>query len=306
VTGPEALDEWSLAGLTRDQGVARWSALFTGKPSASRMTISTGWGWLAWEAADSDTARSARLAGRTPQPVLVEIAVRDPDSANERSSSRRAVDPVTTAAWSALTGLLLGGVAGVWWWGLQTVTLVLAVCTAVGTAAIAALWRRWASARRPPVRILTERDGVVADVFAGAKILTWVTDHLWMHESAVAEDQRRSAGTSADEPPEFAEAVYELRRALWALATGRADDPRATLAGMSGCAELVLELIEARERVRRASTVRVVPPTAPPTVKEPASARLRDAASQLEDAIKGQRHAASVLDDINRRYDESG
>jgi len=280
--------------------------LFTGTPPASRMTISTGWGWLAWEAADSDTARSSRLAGRTQQPVLVEIAVGDPDSSNQRSSSHRPVDPVTTAAWSALTGLLLGGVAGVWWWGLQTVTLVLAVCTAVGATAIAALWRSWASARRPPVRILTERDGVVADVFAGAKILTWVADHLWMHESAVAEDQRRSAGTSADEPPEFAEAVYELRRALWALATGRADDPRATLAGMSGYAELVLELIEARERVRRASAVRVAPPTAPPTVKEPASTRLRDAASRLEDAIKGQRHAASVLDDINRRYDEPG
>jgi hypothetical protein len=269
------------------------------------MTISTRWGWLAWEAADSDTARSARLAGRTPQPVLVEIAVRDPDSTNGRSSSQRPADPVTTAAWNALAGLLLGGVAGVWWWGLQTVTLMLAVSTA-GATAIAALWRWWASSRRSPVRILTERDSVVADVVAGAKILTWVTDHLWMHESGVAEDQRRSTGSSAEEPPEFGEAVSELRRALWALATGRADDPRATLAGMSGLAALVLELIEARERVRRASAVRVAPPTTPPPVKEPASARLRDAASRLEDAIKGQRHAASVLDDINRRYDETG
>ena len=127
-----------------------------------------------------------------------------------------------------------------------------------------------------------------------------------MHESGVAGEQRRGTGSSADEPPEFAEAVYELRRALWALATGRADDPRATLAGMTGYAGLVLELIDARERVRRASAVRVAPPTAPPTVKEPTSARLRDAASRLEDAIKGQRHAASVLDDINRRHDESG
>ena len=98
----------------------------------------------------------------------------------------------------------------------------------------------------------------------------------------------------------------DLVTALWALATGRADDPRATLAGMSGYAGLVLELIDARERVRRASAVRVAPPTAPPPVKEPASARLRDAASRLEDAIAGERHAASVLDDINRRYDESG
>ncbi len=306
MTGPECLDEWSLAGLTRDQGVARWSALFTGKPPASRMTISTRWGWLAWEAADSDTARSARLASRTPQPVLVEIAVRDPDSTNERSSLHRPTDQVTTAAWSALGGLLLGGVAGVWWWGLQTVTLMLAVATAAGATAIAALWRRWAFSRRPPLRILTERDSAVADAFAGAKILTWVSDHLWMHESGVAEEQRLSAGSSVDEPPEFAEAVYELHRALWALATGRADDPRATLAGMTEYAELVLELIEARQRVRRASTVRVASPTAPPTVKEPTSARLRDAASRLEDAIKGQRHAASVLDDINRRYDEPG
>jgi hypothetical protein len=270
------------------------------------MTISTGWGWLAWEAADSDTAQSARLAGRTPNPVLVEIAVRDPDSRNGRSSSHPPADPVTTAAWSALAGLLLGGVAGVWWWGLQTVTLVLAVATAAGAAAIAAPWRWWAPSRRPPVRILTERDSAVADVFVGAKILTWVTDHLWMHESAVAGEHRRSAGSSAEEPPEFAEAVYELHRALWALATGRADDPRATLAGMSDYAKLVRELIEARECVRRASAVRVAPPPAPPMVKEPASARLRDAARRLDDAIKGQRHAASVLDDINRRYDETG
>ena len=218
----------------------------------------------------------------------------------------RPADPATTAAWSALTGLLLGGVAGIWWWGLQTVTLMLAVATAAGATAIAALWRSWATSRRPPVRILTERDSAVADVFAGAKILTWVTDHLWMHESALAQDQRRSTGRSAEEPPEFAEADYELHRALWALATGRADDPRATLAGMTDYAGLVLELIEARERVQRASAVRVSPPPAPPTVKEPASARLRDAARRLEDAIKGQRHAASVLDDINRRYDETG
>ena len=153
---------------------------------------------------------------------------------------------------------------------------------------------------------MTERDSAVADVFAGAKILTWVTDHLWMHESALAQDQRLNAGRSAVEPPEFAEVVFELRRALWALAAGRADDPRATLAGMSGLAALVLELIAARERVRRASAVRVVPRTAPPPVKEPASARLRDAASRVEDAIAGERHAASVLDDINRRYDDSG
>ena len=261
---------------------------------------------MVWEAADSDTAQAARLAARTPPPVLVEIAVRDPDSSNGRSSLQWLADPVTTAAWSALTGLLLGGVAGIWWWGLQTVALMLAVSAAAGATAIAALWGRWASSRRLPVRTLTERDSAVADVVAGAKILTWVSDHLWMHESGVAGEQRRGTGSSVDEPPEFAEAVYELRRALWALATGRADDPRATLAGMSGYAGLVLELIDARERVRRASAVRVAPPTAPPPVKEPASARLRDAASRLEDAIAGERHAASVLDDINRRYDQSG
>src|SRR5664279_6659137 len=61
-------------------GLARWSALFARKPAASRMTISTSWGWLAWEAVDSEAAHLARLAASTPAPVLVEIAVGDPES----------------------------------------------------------------------------------------------------------------------------------------------------------------------------------------------------------------------------------
>jgi len=50
------------------------------KPAAPRMTISTSWGWLAWEAVDSEAAHLARLAASTPAPVLVEIAVGDPES----------------------------------------------------------------------------------------------------------------------------------------------------------------------------------------------------------------------------------
>ena len=61
-------------------GLARWSALFARKPAAPRMTISTSWGWLAWEAVDSEAAHLARLAASTPAPVLVEIAVGDPES----------------------------------------------------------------------------------------------------------------------------------------------------------------------------------------------------------------------------------
>ncbi len=130
MTGPQELDDWSLAGLTREQGLARWSGVFAGKPSASRMSVSTGWGWLTWEPTDSDTAHVARLAGRTPKPVLTEIAVRDPDSRRRKLSSPPAADPVTAGAWSALGGLIGGGAAGIWWWGLQLPTLVLAVAGA--------------------------------------------------------------------------------------------------------------------------------------------------------------------------------
>ena len=63
----------------------------------------------------------------------------------------------------ALTGLLLGGVAGIWWWGLQTVALMLAV-SAAGATAIAALWGRWASSRRLPVRTLTLTFNLLADI----------------------------------------------------------------------------------------------------------------------------------------------
>jgi hypothetical protein len=99
------------------------------------MTISTSWGWLAWEAVDSEAAHLARLAASTPAPVLVEIAVGDPESQSQVGATPGR--PVTTGVWSALTGLLLGGVAGVWLRGLQSVsTLVLAVATAAGATTI--------------------------------------------------------------------------------------------------------------------------------------------------------------------------
>ena len=186
-------------------------------------------------------------------------------------------------------------------------TLAVAVTTTAAAAAAAAgLWRWWVASRRRPVRVLTERDGAVAGVFAGAKVLTWVTDHLRIHESVIAEEQRRTGGIPAGQPAEFGEAVYQLHRALWALATGRADHPQALLTGMTDYAGQVLQLIDARERIQRASTVRVAPPAPRPRVAEPAAERLRDAGRRLDDAIKGQRHAASVIDDINRRFDETG
>ena len=127
MTQPQDLDEWSLAGLTREQGLARWSSFFASRPPAYRMSVSTGWGWVTWEPTDPDAAQLARLAGRTPKPVLTEIAVRDPDSRTRKLSPPPASDPVTTSAWSALSGLIGGGAAGMWWWGLQLPTLVLAV-----------------------------------------------------------------------------------------------------------------------------------------------------------------------------------
>src|SRR6478752_4750259 len=65
MTRPQDLDEWSLAGLTHEEGLARWSGVFAGRPPASRMTVTTSWGWLAWEPADSEAAHLARLASRT-------------------------------------------------------------------------------------------------------------------------------------------------------------------------------------------------------------------------------------------------
>ncbi len=304
VTGPKDLDEWSLAGLTREQGLARWSRVFAGRSSTSRLTVSTSWGWLAWEPADSEAAYVARMAGRTPPPVLVEIAVRDPDSRARRLSPQTAADPITTGAWGALTGMIAGGVAGVWLWGLQGAAL--AVAGAAGTAAVAALRRRLTAPTRRHVRVLTERDSTVASVFAGAKVLAWVTDHLRIHESAIAGKQHSKSGIPAHHEPQFPEAVYQLHRALWALATGQADDAGGTLSEMTNYANLVLQLIDARERVRRASTVRVPRPAPPPRAKDPAVNRLRDAARRLEDTIQCQRHAASVIGDINRRFDEAG
>ncbi|MGS0685098.1 hypothetical protein ACVBEQ_08095 [Nakamurella sp. GG22] len=303
---PQDLDEWSLAGLTREQGFARWSALFVGTPSASQMILRTSWGWLEWAAADPETAQVARLAGRIPPPVLVAVAVRDPDSRVGRPWPAGTADPVTTSTWGAMAGLIGGGVAGVWWWGVQVLTLVLAVAVAAGAAGMTALWHSWTASRRPAFRILTERDSAVVDVFAGAKVLTWATDQIRIHEAALPQQATVDGAKSAGCPPEFGEAIDELHHALWALATGRADDPPGTIAAMTDYARLVLQLLDAREQVQRASTVRVAPPADRSTVREPAVERLREAAKRLEDAIEGQRHAATVVGDVNRRFDEPG
>ena len=303
---PQDLDEWRLAGLTPEQGLARWSVVFAAMPPAARMSVSTGWGWVTWEPTDPDAAQLARLAGRTPKPVLTEIGVRDPDSRIRKLSIPPASDPVTSSTWSALSGLIGGGAAGMWWWGLQLPTLVLAVATAGGTLGTSILWRRWSASRRPPVKVLTERDSAAPNVLVGAKVLTWVTDQMRIHESANVEDQRGTAGAPHQRPPEFAEAVYQLHRALWALATDEGDNAQATLAEMTRYARLYRQLLDARERVRRASTVRVARPAPAPTAKDLAAERLRDAGMRLEDVIQGQRHAADVIGDINRRFDEAG
>src|SRR6476646_9231680 len=56
-----------------------------------------------------------------------------------------------------------------------------------------------------------------------------------------------------------------------------ADNPDETLAEMTRYALSVRQLLEARERVRRASTVRVARPAPAPAAKELAAERLRDA-----------------------------
>lgn len=305
-TKPQDLAEWSLVGLTEEQGLARWSAVCAGSPPTSRMTVPTNWGWLTWEATDSEAAHTARLAGRTPTPVMTEIAVNDPDSPGRRRSPQPAADPITTNAWSALTGLVLGGFTGLWYWGAQVPSLLLAMAGAAGTAGTTMLWRRWITARRGPVRVLTEYDSEAASVVEGAKILTWVTDYLRIHANATAEEQRPATDTLSDQAPEFADAGFELHRGLWALATGRAFDARATLTEMIHYADLVLQLIEAHERVRRASAVRIAGPAPAPRATDPAAERLRDAARRLNDAISGQRHAADVIGDINSRLHETG
>ncbi|HEY5148888.1 MAG TPA: hypothetical protein VIJ23_03525 [Mycobacterium sp.] len=153
---------------------------------------------------------------------------------------------------------------------------------------------------------MTERESAAPNVLAGAKIVTWVTDQMRIHESANVDDRRRTAGVPDQRPPEFAEAVYQLHRALWALATDGGDNAQATLAEMTNYARLVGQLLEARERVRRASTVRVARPAPAARAENLAAERLRDAARRLNDAIQGQRHAADVVGDINRRFDEAG
>src|SRR5664280_2323429 len=124
-----------LGRLDPRAGLAQWSALFARKPAASRMTISTSWGWLAWEAVDSEAAHLARLAASTPAPALVEIAVGDPES---QKLGRRNPRPTRhDRRLECADRRLLGGVAGVWLRGLQSVgTLVLAVATAAGATAI--------------------------------------------------------------------------------------------------------------------------------------------------------------------------
>jgi hypothetical protein len=75
---------------------------------------------------------------------------------------------------------------------------------------------------------------------------------------------------------------------------------------MTEYAGRVVELIEAGDRVRRASVVRVARPARPSRGADPAAERLRDAARRLEEVIDAQRHAADVIGDINRRFDEMG
>jgi len=305
VTGSMGLDEWGLVGLTREQGLKRWSALFAGRPPVSRMTMSTSWGWVTWES-DAKAAHIDRMAGRVPPPVLVEIAVSEPDSARGSLSPRSPTGSVTTTAWCGLTGLIAGGATSIWFWGVTVATLELAVASAAGVVAAGAVWQSLAASIRPPVRILTERDVAAAAVFEAAKVLTRVSDQLRIHQLANAQQNREAGETLLDQPPELGDAEYQLRRGLWALAAGRADDPRATLTAMTEYACRVLELIDARDRVRRASVIRVAPPTRPKRATDPAAERLRDAARRLDEVIDAERHAADVIGDINRRFDETG
>jgi hypothetical protein len=301
VTKAQDLDEWSLVGLTRKQGLAKWSTAFA---DTSRMTLTTSWGWVAWEAGDPERAHVMRMASRVPPPVLVEIAVRDPESHAGRSSVHPARDAVTTCAWSGLAGLAVGTAIGVWWWGIVWPALTVAVVTAATAAVIAAV-RRSSLCGSQPVRIVTADDAGVADVYTAAKILTWTTDHIRIHETATARPHGASRAP-LEWPEEFREAVLQLHRALWTLANNKAGDARATLNAMTEYADQVRQLIDARERVTRASTVRVAPPAPSTRAKEPAAQRLQQAGSRLHDVIISQRDAATVIDDINRRYDETG
>ena len=301
VSKAQDLDEWSLVGLTREQGLDKWSAAFAG---TSRMTLPTNWGRVAWEAGDPERAQLMRTATKVPPPVLVEIAVCDPDSAAGRFLADPARDAITTCAWSGLAGLTIGAAGGAWRLGITWTALVVAVLIAVSAAAAAALWR-CAHSRRQPIRVLTADDPAVADVFAAAKILTWAMDQMRIHETATGQ-RHRTSGTQLERPEEFQEAILQLHRALWTLANNDSDDARSTLAAITEYADLVLQLINARERVARASTVRVAPPAPESRATEPAAERLREAGTRLQDVINSQRDAATAIDDINRRYDETG
>ena len=275
------LDEWGLVGLTREQGLKRWSALFAGRPPVSRMTMSTSWGWVTWES-DAKAAHIDRMAGRVPPPVLVEIAVSEPDSARGSLSPRSPTGSVTTTAWCGLTGLIAGGATSIWFWGVTVATLELAVASAAGVVAAGAVWQSLAASIRPPVRILTEHDAAAAAVLEGAKVLTSVTDQVRIHHAAIAPPKQRTGETLGDLALEFRDAEYQLRRGLWALAGGQPDSPRATLTAMTEHAGRVVELIEARDRVRRATVLRVAPPVRPKCEVDPAAERLRDAARRLQ------------------------
>jgi len=127
-----------------------------------------------------------------------------------------------------------------------------------------------------------------------------------IHQSPIAPEQRKTRKTPGDLATEFRDAEHQLRRGLWALAAGQPDDPRATLTAMTEYAARVVDLIETRDRVRRASVVRVAPSARPTSGADPAAERLRDAARRLDEVIDAQRHAADVIGDINRRFDETG
>ena len=306
MTASEDMDEWSLVGLTREQGLARWSAVFAGRPPVSRMAMSTSWGWVTWEPADSEAAHVARMARRVPPPILVEIAVSDPDSTKRQPSPRSPTGSVTTTAWCGLTGLIAGAATGIWFWGMTVATLVLAVAVATGVVAAVTVWRLRAASMRQPVKVLSERDAAVAAVFEGAKVLTSVTDQVVIHQSATAPQQRKTRETPGDLASELRDAEYQLRRGLWALAAGQPDSSRATLTAMTEYAARVVDLIEARDRVRRASVVRVAPSARPKSGADPAAERLREAVRHLDEVIDAQRHAAHVIGDINGRFDETG
>jgi len=137
-------------------------------------------------------------------------------------------------------------------------------------------------------------------------VLTWVTDQVRIHQSASAQQMQQTLDAPHGQSPELRDAEYQLPADCGRYAAGQADDPRATLTAMTEHAGRVVDLIEAGDRVRRSSVVRVAPPARPNRGADPAVERLRDASRRLEEVIDAQRHAADVIGDINRRFDEAG